>query len=65
MNRQEVLDQFSQMFGSVPGWAMSLPDLQLEQMWNTLQWTFTDTALTARDKSLVGFGASAAIKCPF
>ena len=65
MSRQEILDQIEQAFGSVPGYFADAPDIALEQMWATTGWLNSDSALAARDKVLVAFGAAAAIHCEY
>ena len=65
MARQDILDQITQTLGAVPEWLNSLPDLQLEHEWGRIAWLLGDTALSARDKALVAFGAAAAIHCPY
>ena len=64
-NRQEILDQFAQNFGLVPEYLSEMPDPVLDQYTNTLYWVLSDTALSARDKALVAFGAASAIHCPY
>jgi hypothetical protein len=61
MNRTEILGQVEDAFGFVPGWMKGMPDQVLDQYWSTLSWVLSDTALSARDKSLVAFGAASAI----
>jgi hypothetical protein len=51
--------------GSVPGWISGIPDSQLEHQWGLLKWVLSDTALSARDKALVAFGAAEAVHCPY
>jgi hypothetical protein len=65
MSRQEILDQITETMGLVPDWLGDLPDPQLEHLWGQLAWYLSDTKLSARDKALVGFGASAAVHCPY
>ena len=65
MTRQEILDQITQTLGSVPGWLGGLPDPQLEHQWGLISWVLSDSALSARDKALVAFGAAAAVHCPY
>ena len=65
MTRQEILDQISQTLGGVPGWLDGLPDSQLEHQWGLTAWFLSDSKLTARDKALVAFGASAAGRCQY
>jgi alkylhydroperoxidase/carboxymuconolactone decarboxylase family protein YurZ len=64
-NRQQILDQFAQNFGLVPDFLSEMPDPVLEQYNNTLNWVLSDTALSARDKALVAFGAATAIHCSY
>jgi hypothetical protein len=61
MNRNEIFGQVEDAFGSVPGWMKDMPDHILDQYWSTLSWVLSDTELSARDKSLVAFGAASAI----
>ena len=65
MSRQEILDQITEMFGMVPDYLGGLPDPQLEHLWGQFVWYLSDTKLSARDKALIGFGASAAVHCPY
>ena len=59
------LDQFAQNFGLVTDFLSEMPDPVLEQYNNTLNWVLSDTALSARDKALVAFGAATAIHCAY
>jgi alkylhydroperoxidase/carboxymuconolactone decarboxylase family protein YurZ len=65
MARQEILDQIEVAFGSVFGHFSGAPDAVLEQLWTTLSWVLSDSALSSRDKALVAFGAAAAIHCEY
>jgi alkylhydroperoxidase/carboxymuconolactone decarboxylase family protein YurZ len=65
MARQEIVEQVEQDFGLVPGFMAEMPDTVLEQYWTTLNWVLSDTALSARDKALVAFGAATAIHCSY
>ena len=65
MARQQLLEQVEQDFGLVPGFMAEMPDPVLEQYWTTLNWVLSDTALSARDKALVAFGAATAIHCSY
>ena len=65
MARQQLLEQVEQDFGLVPGFMADMPDPVLEQFWTTLNWVLSDTALSARDKALVAFGAATAIHCSY
>ncbi len=42
-----------------------MPDPVLDQYWATLSWVLSDSALTARDKALVAFGAASATHCGY
>jgi hypothetical protein len=64
-SRQDILNEVTQMMGSVPGWVSGIPDPQLEHQWELIKWVMSDTALSARDKALVAFGAAEAVHCPY
>ncbi len=49
----------------MPGYLADAPDVALEQMWATTGWFNIDSALSARDKVLVAFGAAAATHCEY
>jgi hypothetical protein len=65
VTRQETLSQIEQAFGFVPDYMAEAPDPILEQWWSLLTWTMSDSKLSARDKALVAFGASAATHCEY
>ena len=65
MARQQILEQVEQNFGLVPGFMADMPEPALEQYWSTLNWVLSDTALSARDKALIAFGAATAIHCAY
>jgi alkylhydroperoxidase/carboxymuconolactone decarboxylase family protein YurZ len=65
MSRQEILDQITQAFGFVPDFLGQATDAALEQWWTELGWLQSDSALSARDKALVSFGAAAATHCEY
>jgi len=65
MSRQEILEQVKQAFGFVPGFFEKGPDIVLEQWWTGLGWLQSDSAISARDKVLVAFGAAAAAHCEY
>ena len=65
MSRQEIHDQVEQAFGFVPGFWEGAPDAVLEQWWALFGWLQADSALSARDKVLIAFGAAAAIHCQY
>ena len=65
MSRQEILDQVKQAFGFVPGYLADAPDHVLKQWWDQMGWMKVDSALSPRDKLLVGYGAAAAVHCEY
>ena len=65
MTRKEVYAEAEQILGGVPGWLSSAPDGVLEQFWTTFKWLHVDSALSARDKALVAFGAAGALHCKY
>lgn len=65
MNRQEVFGQVKQAFGIVPEYLDEAPDSILEQYWSLLSFYLGDSALSAREKALIGFGASSANHCEY
>ena len=65
MTRQEILDEIEGAMGFVPDWMNEMPDDVLEQYWTTEKWVGSDTKISARDKMLIGYGAAAAIHCPY
>jgi alkylhydroperoxidase/carboxymuconolactone decarboxylase family protein YurZ len=65
MSRQEILNQITQAFGFVPEAFGKAPDSVLEQYWSLMTFYLSDTKLSARDKALIGFGASSANHCEY
>jgi len=65
VSREEILVQVKEAFGMVPDYFAKAPDHVLAQWWAEMGWMQSDTALSARDKLLVGYGASAAIHCEY
>ncbi len=66
MSRSETEKDIKQTLGMVPDFFASMPDEILEHDWATFkQFQLTDTALTAREKQLIGLGVAAAIHCPY
>ena len=65
MVRQEILDEIKQMFGLVPDYLSGMVDAQLSHQWELIKSYLTDGKLTTREKALVGFGAAAAVHCPY
>ena len=65
MSRQEILDQITQAFGFVPEHCDKAPDNVLEQYWSLMTFYMSDSALSAQQKALIGFGASSANHCEY
>jgi AhpD family alkylhydroperoxidase len=65
MTRKEIYAEVEHVLGGVPGWLSTAPDGVLEQFWTTFKWLHVDSALSARDKALVAFGAAAALHCKY
>jgi hypothetical protein len=65
VSREEILVQVKEAFGMVPGYLANAPDHVLAQWWAEMGWMQSETALSPRDKLLVGYGASAAIHCEY
>jgi AhpD family alkylhydroperoxidase len=63
MNRQEILAEVEEKYGFVPEFYVAAPDAILDMWWRNSEWLKEDTALSARDKILVSFGAAAALHC--
>jgi AhpD family alkylhydroperoxidase len=66
MSRSEIEQDIIQTMGQVPSFFEQMPDETLEREW--LEWKhfqLEDTALTAREKHLIGLGVAAAIHCPY
>ena len=65
MTRQEIYDEVTEVYGFVPEYLENAPDSILEHFWSQLTFYNNDSALSARDKALIGFGVSAAIHCEY
>jgi AhpD family alkylhydroperoxidase len=63
--RQENLASIEEAFGFIPRWLDEMPDEVLDQYWANHLWLCGDSALSAREKMLVAFGAAAAIHCNY
>jgi AhpD family alkylhydroperoxidase len=63
--RQENLVDIEGAFGFIPGWLDEMPDEVLDQYWVNHVWVCNDSALPAREKMLIAFGAAAAIHCGY
>ena len=66
MSRTDVENEIREMLGQVPSFFQTMPDSTLENEWNEFKvFQMTDTALTVREKQLIGYGVAAAIHCPY
>ena len=65
MTRQEIYDEVKEVYGFVPEYLDKAPDSILEHFWSQLSFYNNDSALSARDKALIGFGVSAAVHCEY
>lgn len=66
MNRSDIERDIIQTLGRVPDFFKDMPDDTLAREWE--EWkTFQlqDSALTAREKHLIGLGVAAATHCPY
>jgi AhpD family alkylhydroperoxidase len=66
MSRSDVEREITETLGQVPSFFARMPDETLEREWN--EWKYfqmQDTALTAREKHLIGLGVAAATHCPY
>ncbi len=66
MSRSDVENEIRETLGQVPSFFESMPDSTLENEWNEFKvFQLSDTALTAREKQLIGYAVAAAIHCPY
>jgi len=66
MSRSDTERDIIQTLGLVPDFFASMPDETLEHDWATFkQSQLTDTALTVREKHLIGLGVAAATHCQY
>jgi AhpD family alkylhydroperoxidase len=66
MSRSDTERDIIQTLGQVPGFFEDMPDDTLEREW--AEWKsfqLEDSALTAREKHLIGLGVAAATHCPY
>jgi AhpD family alkylhydroperoxidase len=66
MSRSDTERDIIQTLGQVPSFFEEMPDETLEREW--AEWKhfqMEDTALSARDKHLIGLGVAAATHCPY
>jgi AhpD family alkylhydroperoxidase len=66
MSRQDTERDIIETLGQVPGFFASMPDDTLAREWEEWKhFQMEDTALTAREKHLIGLGVAAATHCPY
>jgi AhpD family alkylhydroperoxidase len=66
MSRSDTERDIIETLGQVPDFFASMPDSTLEHEWPEFKTTqLTDTALTVREKHLIGLGVAAATHCPY
>jgi AhpD family alkylhydroperoxidase len=66
MSRQDTERDIIETLGQVPGFFASMPDDTLAREWEEWKhFQMEDTALTAREKHLIGLGVAAAAHCPY
>lgn len=66
MSRSETERDIIETLGQVPDFFKDMPDETLEREWaEWKQFQMEDTAISAREKQLIGFAVAAAIHCPY
>jgi len=66
MSRSDIERDISETLGQVPPFFASMPAATLEREWQEWKsFQLTDTALTAKQKHLIGYGVAAATHCPY
>ena len=66
MSRSDIEGDITATLGQIPDFFKSMPDDTLEREW--AEWKsfqLADSALTAREKHLIGLGVAAATHCPY
>lgn len=65
MSRTDTESEIVEALGQIPDFLASMPDTTLTRAWGEFkQLQLGDTALTAREKHLIGYAVAAAILCP-
>ena len=63
---KDVLSEIESTFGIVPGFMDGMPDMVLEHTWAFLKdFLMVDTALSAKNKALIGIGAASTFRCNY
>jgi AhpD family alkylhydroperoxidase len=66
MSRQDTENEIRETLGQVPSFFAEMPDDTLAREWDEWKhFQMDDTALTAREKHLIGLGVAAATHCPY
>jgi AhpD family alkylhydroperoxidase len=66
MSRTDIEKDIIETLGQVPDFFATMPDETLEHEWPEWKaFQLGDTALTAREKHLIGVGVAAATHCPY
>ena len=66
MSRSDTERDIVETLGQVPDFFATMPDDTLEREWTEWKhFQMEDTALTAREKHLIGLGVAAATHCPY
>ncbi len=66
MASDTTLTEIEETFGMVPDWMGSISSPAVDHSWGLMRdLELGETALTSREKELVGLGAAAAMGCPY
>jgi len=66
MSRHDIQNDIRETLGQIPELFARMPDTTLEHEWAEFKrFQLEDSALTTREKELIGFGVAAAIHCPY
>ena len=66
MSRSDTEREIRETLGQIPDFFASMPDSTLEHQWAEFKEVqLADTALTAREKQLIGYAVASAIHCPY
>jgi AhpD family alkylhydroperoxidase len=66
MSRSDTEKDIIETLGQVPSFFAAMPDSTLEHDWAEFkEFQLGDTALTAREKHLIGYAVAAATHCPY
>ena len=66
MSRSDTERDIIETLGQVPVFFKEMPDATLEREWAQFkEFQMQDSAISAREKQLIGFAVAAAIHCPY